>query len=349
MEFTAGARLEVRISPADVGRRVSVRSVTTPGEPGARFTDTVGVLTAWRDGVLYITRRNGEQARVPEATLVAGKVVPRVPARRRGVPAARPAELARIAARAWPAVEREPLGGWLLRAADGFTHRANSVLALGDPGMPLDAALERVTAWYAARGLPACAQLTTGGEGTEDRLVAELEARGWRVVVTAEVWTAGLAAVVDAASGAPSGEGAGPTPRVVLSRTPGPDWFARCHRFAGRPPTATQEAVVRGGPSVWFATVPEDGAPAGAPAAAVGRCVVDGRWAGFSAVEVAPELRGRGLATALLAALARQALAEGATAGYLEVETDNAPARRLYHRLGFARHHAYHHRRAPEH
>ena len=28
-------------------------------------------------------------------------------------------------------------GGWLLRAAAGFTGRANSALAAGDPGMPL--------------------------------------------------------------------------------------------------------------------------------------------------------------------------------------------------------------------
>jgi N-acetylglutamate synthase len=62
--------------------------------------------------------------------------------------------LERAAARHWRGTDEEWLGGWLLRAADGFTGRANSALPLGDPGMPLDDALAAVTGWYRARGLP---------------------------------------------------------------------------------------------------------------------------------------------------------------------------------------------------
>ena len=36
---------------------------------------------------------------------------------------------------------------------------------------------------------------------------------------------------------------------------------------------------------------------------AIGRCVVDGRWALFGVVEVAPERRRQGLATAVMTAL----------------------------------------------
>jgi hypothetical protein len=95
---------------------------------------------------------------------------------------------------------------------------------------------------------------------------------------------------------------------------------------------------------VWFATVP--GAEPGIPAA-IGRCVVDGRWAGFAAVEVDPALRRQGLATTVMTALARRALAEGASAGWLQVETENTGARALYTRMGFATHHTYHHYREP--
>ena len=42
--------------------------------------------------------------------------------------------LERAAARHWQAPETERLGEWLLRAAAGFTGRANSALPLGDPG-----------------------------------------------------------------------------------------------------------------------------------------------------------------------------------------------------------------------
>jgi len=63
-------------------------------------------------------------------------------------------DLERIAAAHWRGTEEEWLGGWLLRAAGGFTGRANSALPLGDPGMPLDEAIAAVTRWYRDRGLP---------------------------------------------------------------------------------------------------------------------------------------------------------------------------------------------------
>ncbi|NEE58615.1 GNAT family N-acetyltransferase, partial [Streptomyces sp. SID8455] len=59
MEFTMGGRLEVRITPADVGKRVSVRRRPEGDGAGAEFTDTVGVLTSWNDGVVSITRKSG--------------------------------------------------------------------------------------------------------------------------------------------------------------------------------------------------------------------------------------------------------------------------------------------------
>jgi N-acetylglutamate synthase len=343
VEISAGGRLEVRITAADVGKRVSVRRLTTPGVPQEKFTDTVGVLTSWDDGVLLITRKSGESVRIPESALVAGKVVPAAPARRRG-PAASYEELARVASRAWRPVESEPLGEWELRAASGFTRRANSVLPLGDPGLPLDEALDIVRRWYGDRGLPAYVQTATGAEGTQELLCAELERRGWVREVTAELWIGALAPVADRA------EASG----VVLSRAADEAWLSRYQRkgvsevalkvLGGGSPRSS-EAGSGGEPSVWFATVP--GASEGAAPAAIGRCVVDGRWASFAAVEVDPALRRRGLATTVMAALARRALDEGASAAWLQVEEENAGARALYAGMGFAAHHAYHHYREP--
>ncbi|MFJ4203617.1 GNAT family N-acetyltransferase [Streptomyces sviceus] len=329
MEISAAGRLVVRISAADVGKRVSVRCLDETGGTGEKFTDTVGVLTSWDDGVLRVTRRDGQSVRIAESALVAGKVVPAEPARRRG-PAASYEELARIAARGWQPVESERLGEWELRAAAGFTRRANSVLPLGDPGLPLDEALAAVRRWYGDRGLPAYVQTATGAAGTQEVLCAELEARGWTREVTAELWTGALAPVADR----PSGE------EVLLSREADDAWLARYQR-KGVSEVALR--VLGSGPSVWFATVPGEDAPA-----AIGRCVVDGRWAGFAAVEVDPALRRRGLASTVMAALARRALDEGASAAWLQVETDNAGARALYERMGFAAHHAYHHYREPD-
>jgi N-acetylglutamate synthase len=330
VEISAAGRLEVRITAADVGKRVSVRRLNDPGAPGEKFTDTVGVLASWDDGVLLITRKSGETVRIPESALVAGKVVPAAPARRRG-PAASYEELAHIATRAWPPVESERLGEWELRAASGFTRRANSVLPLGDPGMPLPAALDAVRRWYGDRGLPAYVQTATGAEGTQELLCAELERLGWVREVTAEMWIGALAPVADREE--PAG--------VVLSRQADEAWLARYQR---RGVGEVALKVLGSGPSVWFATVPGEGGDA---PAAIGRCVVDGRWAGFAAVEVDPALRRRGLATTVMAALARQALEEGASAAWLQVEADNAGARAMYAGMGFGAHHAYHHYRSP--
>ena len=95
--------------------------------------------------------------------------------------------------------------------------------------------------------------------------------------------------------------------------------------------------MLGGGPSVWFATVPGGG---GDRPAAIGRCVVDGRWAGFAAVEVDPAQRRQGLATAVMAALARRALDEGASAAWLQVEDGQRGGAGLYDGMGFAAHHA---------
>ena len=64
-------------------------------------------------------------------------------------------DLEQRAALGWRAPEEERLGDWLLRAAAGFTGRANSALAIGHPGCPLDQAARTVRDWYQARGLPA--------------------------------------------------------------------------------------------------------------------------------------------------------------------------------------------------
>jgi ribosomal protein S18 acetylase RimI-like enzyme len=320
VHFVASGRLEVRITPADVGKRVSVRMRARPEDHPARFTDTVGVLSAWEGGVLSVTRRDGRVARLPASEMVAAKVVPEAPPRPRGTPSAGLDELRRVAARSWPAPESETIGGWTARAASGWSHRANSAYRSGEG----EADLERIAAWYAARGLPPALQVTTGAPGGDEALAAELERRGWRAAYPTVVQVAALAPLADREADA----------RVSVGRELGEEWL-RGSPAARRDPAAARR-VLLGGPSVWFATV--------AGGQAVGRCVVDGRWAGFGAIHVAPEHRRRGLATAVMAELARAALAEGASAAHLQVEADNAPALTLYQRLGFADHHGYHYR-----
>lgn len=78
MDPHIAARLVVRVTTADVGRRVSLRRRLSSGA----YSDVVGVLESWADGVLRVRRRDGSVVSVPADTLVAGKVVPPAPPRR---------------------------------------------------------------------------------------------------------------------------------------------------------------------------------------------------------------------------------------------------------------------------
>jgi N-acetylglutamate synthase len=68
------ARYEVRISPADVGERVTLRRRNeVPGEPPV--ADVIGYLRSWDDGVLRIERKDGRIVEVDGRDLLAAKVV----------------------------------------------------------------------------------------------------------------------------------------------------------------------------------------------------------------------------------------------------------------------------------
>ncbi|GAB3688977.1 putative acetyltransferase [Nocardiopsis oceani] len=69
-----------RIVPEDLGKRVTVRISL----PEGAFTDIIGVVESWADGVLSLRRRDNSTVEVAEADIVASRVVPPVPPRRRG-------------------------------------------------------------------------------------------------------------------------------------------------------------------------------------------------------------------------------------------------------------------------
>jgi N-acetylglutamate synthase len=244
------------------------------------------------------------------------------------------ADLEAKAAGSWRAPDEDWLGGWLLRAADGFTGRANSALAIGDPGVPLARAVREVCAWYEARGLPPMIAVPFPMDGPEaspvDRL---LDGLGWplrsgpAVVMTAEPRATPLRA--------------DPATSVRLDVAPDDDWLAIYHyRGHDLPPMARRLMMS----ARWqaFASVREDG-----QTIAIGRVAADQGWAGLTAIETHPDHRRRGLATTVTAALAAQAAERGVTGLYLQVESDNIPARALYRGLGFSDHHRYHYRVAP--
>src|SRR5436305_7180564 len=162
-----------------VGLRVVLRRRAGVRDGRVVYSDVLGRLVSVAGGVLSVRRDDGSTVTVPADDVH----------RLRAVPPGRAEILAleEIAAQGWPAPETARLGAWLLRAGGGWTRRANSALLLGDPGMPVPEALERVRAWYAARDLPAALAVPLPAQAQADRTAARL---GWAADMDVEVLTA---------------------------------------------------------------------------------------------------------------------------------------------------------------
>ncbi len=74
----------MRLTPADVGRRVVVRRRLGVEDGRPVFGDVLGILESWSGGRLAIRRRDGELVEVSEDSVVAGKPVPPPPPRQAG-------------------------------------------------------------------------------------------------------------------------------------------------------------------------------------------------------------------------------------------------------------------------
>ncbi len=299
--------------------------------PDGRAADVLGELRAW-GGVLVIRTREGADVEVAVADVVAAKRIPAAVPRDRDVLA-----LERAAAAGWPGLEQHRIGGWLLRAGGGFTGRANSALALGDPGMPVGDALTAVEEWYAERGLPGQFQVPLPAGRRLDRVLAE---RGYTVHSAAHVLVGTVAALAATSQRGAASQGSDLL-AVRLDTAPDDAWLARYHYRGGAlPPQAS--AVLRAvDGTVVFAS-----ARRGESTLAICRGAVAHGWLGVTALEVAPEAQRQGLGTLLLRGIADWAAGQGAARAYLQVATDNATAAAFYDRLGVVRHHTYHYRRA---
>jgi hypothetical protein len=77
-------RLEVRITPADVGERVVIRWRRPGPGDSEQIADVLGVLEQADSESFTVRTRAGTLIVIPAGRAVAGKVVPPPPARRRG-------------------------------------------------------------------------------------------------------------------------------------------------------------------------------------------------------------------------------------------------------------------------
>lgn len=308
-----------------VGERAVVRWRLEVGEP--MLTDSVGTIVALSESSVSVLTRRG-RVDIETSRIAAAKPIPPAPHRRGAAHLAVSAGvLQELMVAGMPPLESQWLGRWLLRAAAGYTGRANSVLPLGSSD--LADPIPTVASWYADRGQPPLVQLfgPTGFDpAADDPLGTSLVARGWRVFQRTVVMTA----PVPLAQRPPS---------VPFLDSPDERWWAA---------SSPREREHRRVATRINGLVPASAFPLaldGERAAGVARLAFANGWMGVFSVHVPTEYRRRGIARTLMHAAFAEAADRGISLSYLQVSADNTAAVRLYESLGYVPHHEYYYLR----
>ncbi len=314
---------DVPLAGAQPGERWVVRHRL----PDGSATDVIGWLEAVDAASVRLSVVGGAIRVIERMTIVAARRVP--PAAGGPHPRRISAEdLERHTLAGWLALH-EPLGKWTLRSAGGFTGRANSCHAVGDPGVPIVEAAERIIAYAAQHGITPMAQVITGSEPD-----LALRSVGWiDTYVPTDVLAVRLGELLE---NRPSDD------RVEVHDALQPDWWQAYQR--SRPNSADPtllRMILDGNPPRAFATV-HDHRESERGTIAIARGHRSGDWLGLASIWTSEEHRRQGWATKMIIGLGHWAARQGARYGYLQVASANEEAIAAYERLGFERHHHYH-------
>jgi GNAT superfamily N-acetyltransferase len=230
-------------------------------------------------------------------------------------------ELEQISSNGWPAREVEYIGGWRLRANDGVTRRANSVLPLADPKRKLDDAIDAVEQFYEHRVIVPRFQMT---EASAPRnLDSQLVERGYVTDITVRVQTTSIRNL--------TAIGARHSVEMNLGITA--EWlstYATAGQFDEKAIKGRADILERINAKRAFALARMSDNVLG-----VGVGVVEQGWLGLFAIETLEAYRRAGVATSVVYSLGVWGKENGARAAYLQVEAKNMPALALYEKMGF--------------
>jgi ribosomal protein S18 acetylase RimI-like enzyme len=298
-----------------IGQRFSIRL----HDPAGGYRDVVGHL---KTATSLINRKGQEISFDPEQIFVWREIVERPTLAGKGAPLTlRVLELDQICNLTWPATEELENSGWLMRAANGVTNRANSVLpleanlevgALTDFDKKLAVAQE----FYNARNLPTIFQVALP---TWQLLSDKLRSIG------AVETLCGNTMVADITS---SSQIVPAEFEIMQSNQPNDEWLAV-------QPTPGIEKIMSGCAATYL-TVVKSG-----QAIATCRFALANDWSSITRVYVHQDFRGQGLGKTIVAAALEASFEQGATKAVLQVDASNAIAIGVYESLGFNFHHEY--------
>lgn len=217
-----------------------------------------------------------------------------------------------------PALRTQYYDGWVLRLANGYSRRANSVTPLYHSTMPLERKLAHCESIFEAAALPCIFKMTNASQPLD--LDRHLKIVGYERDADTVVQTR----LIDAGFAMPS--------EVELHEEPIDEWFDTWERLS---PRTEHSPILRtllrsAPPSGVYALARRNGEAVGCA-----RAACSGHLLGLFDLLVAPEHRGKGWGTKLVAARMSWGYERGARLAYLQVMAHNEPARGLQHKLGF--------------
>ena len=231
-----------------------------------------------------------------------------------------------LAMNAWPVMQTLHYDGWVLRCADGYTKRANSVYPLYPSEIALDEKIEFCESLYRDRNLPAVFKLTRAS--TPAYLDNFLESNGYRADSQTSV------RLLDLKTGQPE-----ISRDVVLASEDSDPWHEAFARMNNVSPEhrSTHVSILRAILlKKCYAAVVEDGQIIGC-----GLGVLQGGYLGIFDIVIDTGHREQGHGKNLMKALLAWGRDAGASTAYLQVMCDNGPALRLYEKLGFQEKYQY--------
>ncbi len=235
-----------------------------------------------------------------------------------------------------PCLEEEMYDGWLLRYAEGYTKRANSVNVVGASIISIAEKIQKCEEKYAERHLPIVFKITPMALELDD----VLGQMGYFAVDKTNVMTVDLTKKENVETKGKeynkvktTGVSGTAEVSVTIEEKFTESWQYYYFTFNKVSPTSVPTAKkiqAKITNPVLCATVYLD-----KKAVACGLGVMEQGYVGLLDIVVKEEYRGCGLGKVLCQALLDKAKEKGATTGYLQVVDSNEVAKSLYKSLGF--------------
>lgn len=232
---------------------------------------------------------------------------------------------------AWAALQTVVYDGWIIRFSNGYGRRANSVNPIYPSNLELEEKIQYCEELYRARGLPVVFKLSPAALPAD--LDAILAARGYQMDAPTSIQLRDL----DARS-LEAGQ-------VVLEEQLQDGWVAAVETMNAIPEknrATLRRILVNIVPRHCFAARTEAGR-----IVACGLGVLQSGYLGLYDIVTDPEYRQRGYGGQIVDGLLAWGQENGAKTAYLQVMLNNAPALRLYARLGFKEIYQYWYRSKP--